>query len=157
MKLTRYTDYGLRVLMHLAAQPDRHASIAEMARIHRISHNHLMKVVHDLRKEGFLTSVRGRTGGVKLARPAESITIGEVVRHSEEGFDLVDCGPCVIAPACSLNGALQEALRAFMRVLDGYTLADVVQARGDGLRTLLAELAAAKAFAPNVELSGTGS
>ena len=141
MKLTRYTDYGLRVLMHLAAQPDRHASISEMARVHRISHNHLMKVVHDLRKEGFLTSVRGRGGGVRLARPADSITIGEVVRHSEEGFDLVDCGPCVIAPACSLNGALQEALRAFMQVLDGYTLADIVNKRGSSLSALLAQLA----------------
>jgi Rrf2 family nitric oxide-sensitive transcriptional repressor len=143
--------------MHLAAEPDRHASIAEMARVHRISHNHLMKVVHDLRKEGFLTSVRGRSGGVKLARAAESITIGEVVRHSEEGFNLVDCGPCVIAPACSLNGALQEALRAFMRVLDGYTLADVVQAKGGGLRSLLAELAAAKALSADVELSAADS
>jgi Rrf2 family nitric oxide-sensitive transcriptional repressor len=116
-----------------------------------------MKVVHDLRKEGFLTSVRGRSGGVKLARAAESITIGEVVRHSEEGFNLVDCGPCVIAPACSLNGALQEALRAFMRVLDGYTLADVVQAKGGGLRSLLAELAAAKALSADVELSAADS
>jgi Rrf2 family nitric oxide-sensitive transcriptional repressor len=143
--------------MHLAAEPDRHASIAEIARVHRISHNHLMKVVHDLRKEGFLTSVRGRSGGVKLARAAESITIGEAVRHSEEGFNLVDCGPCVIAPACSLNGALQEALRAFMRVLDGYTLADVVQAKGGGLRSLLAELAAAKALSADVELSAADS
>jgi Rrf2 family nitric oxide-sensitive transcriptional repressor len=148
VKLTRYTDYGLRVLMHLAAQPDRHASIAEMARIHRISHNHLMKVVHDLRKEGFLTSVRGRSGGVRLARSAETITIGEVVRHSEDGFNLVDCGPCVIAPACSLNGALQEALRAFMDVLDRYSLADVVAKQNAGLAALLAQLASSPAVEP---------
>jgi Rrf2 family nitric oxide-sensitive transcriptional repressor len=140
MRLTRYTDYALRVLMHLAARPERLATIGEMARVHRISQNHLMKVVHDLRKEGFLEAVRGRSGGMRLARPAAEIGIGAVVRHTEEGFDLVDCGSCVIARACSLTGVLGEAVRAFLAVLDKYTLADLVAARGAGLQSLAALL-----------------
>lgn len=143
MKLTRYTDYALRVLMHLAAKPDRLASIGEMARTYRISQNHLMKVVHDLRKAGFLDAVRGRAGGVRLARPPQDIRIGDVVRQTEGGFDLVDCESCVIARACSLTGALRQALAAFMDVLDNYTLADLVRERQDGLRELLAAIAAA--------------
>lgn len=141
MKLTRYTDFALRVLMHLAAKPDRLASIGEIARTYRISHNHLMKVVQDLRQEGYLDAVRGRSGGVRLARPATEIRVGDVVRHTEGGFALVDCGSCVIAPACSLTGALREALTAFMAVLDGYTLADLVVEREAGLRQLLASFA----------------
>lgn len=140
MKLKSYTDYALRVLMHLAARPDRLASISEIARTYRISHNHLMKVVHDLRKQGFLDAVRGRSGGVRLARPAEEISVGDVVRHTEGSFDLVDCGSCVIAPACALTAALHEARRAFMTVLDGYSLADLVAERQGGLRALLADL-----------------
>lgn len=143
MKLTRYTDYALRVLMHLAARPDRLASIGEMARTYRISQNHLMKVVHDLRKHGYLDAVRGRSGGVRLARPAEEIRVGDIVRHTEGGFDLVDCGSCVIARACSLTGALHQALAAFMAVLDDYTLADLVEERQEGLRQLLAAIAKA--------------
>jgi Rrf2 family nitric oxide-sensitive transcriptional repressor len=138
LRLKTYTDYALRVLMHLAAKPDRLSSIGEMARTYRISHNHLMKVVHDLRKEGFVDAVRGRSGGVRLARPATEISVGEVVRHTEAGFDLVDCGSCVIAPACSLTGALHEARSAFMAVLDGYSLESLVADRQRGLRELLA-------------------
>lgn len=133
MKLTRYTDYALRVLMHLAARPERLSSIGEIARSYGISQNHLMKVVHDLRKSGYVAAVRGRTGGIRLARPPSEINIGEVVRHTEEGFDLVDCGSCIIAPACGLTGVLGEALRAFMRTLDGYTLADLVADRTEAL------------------------
>jgi Rrf2 family nitric oxide-sensitive transcriptional repressor len=138
MRLTRYSDYALRVLMHLAARPDRLASIGEIARTYKISHNHLMKVVHDLRKEGFVAAVRGRSGGIRLARKPEEITVGEVIRHTEGGFDLVDCGSCVIAPACALTGALHEALCAFMAVLDSYSLADLVAERTNGLRELIA-------------------
>lgn len=145
MRLKSYTDYALRVLMHLAAKPDRLSSIAEIARTYRISHNHLMKVVHDLRKEGFLDAVRGRSGGVRLARPAAEITVGDVVRHTEAGFDLVDCGSCVIAPACALTAALHEARSAFMTVLDGYSLADLVEDRKAGLRELLASFDKASA------------
>lgn len=140
MKLKRYTDYALRVLMHLAARPDRLASISEIARTYRISHNHLVKVVDDLRKEGFLNSVRGRNGGVKLKRAAELISVGEVVRHTEGSFDLVDCASCVIARACALTAALNEARGAFLAVLDRYTLADLVADRQRGLRELLEQL-----------------
>ena len=140
MRLKSYTDYALRVLMHLAARPDRLASINEIARTYRISQNHLMKVVHDLRKEGFLDAVRGRSGGVRLARAAEEISVGEVVRHTEASFDLVDCDSCVIAKACSLTGALHEARSAFMAVLDRYSLADLVEERRNGLREFLASL-----------------
>jgi len=142
MKLTRYTDYALRVLMHLAARPDRLASIGEMARVYRISHNHLMKVVQDLRTAGYLDAVRGRTGGVRLAKPPTEINVGEVVRHTEGGFELVDCSSCLISPACGLTGALHEALAAFMAVLDGYTLADLVQGRGQALQALFASTGA---------------
>ena len=142
MKLKSYTDFALRVLMHLAARPDRLSSIAEIARTYRISHTHLTKVVHDLRKEGYLSAVRGRSGGILLARPAGAISVGEIVRHTEGSFDLVDCGSCVIAPACALTAALREARSAFMAVLDGYTLADLVKDRKNGLRQLLASISA---------------
>ncbi len=138
MKLTRYTDYALRVLMHLAARPERLSSIAEIARAYGISHNHLMKVVHDLRKEGYVAAVRGRSGGFRLGRPAAEINVGAVVRHTEEGFDLVECGSCLIAPACGLTGVLNEALRAFMATLDGYSLADLVASRAEALAALFA-------------------
>ena len=124
--------------MHLAAKPDRLVSIGEIARTYRISHNHLTKVVHDLRKQGFLDAVRGRSGGIRLARPARDISVGEVVRHTEAGFDLVDCASCVIAPACALTAALHEARMAFMNVLDGYSLADLVEEQRSALRELLA-------------------
>ena len=143
MKLKTYTDYALRVLMHLAAKPDRLSSIGEIARTYRISHNHLMKVVHDLRKEGFVDAVRGRSGGIRLARPSATISVGEVVKHTEGSFDLVDCGSCVIAPACALTAALHEARAAFMAVLDDYSLESLVSDRKRGLRELLASFEAA--------------
>ena len=135
MKLTRYTDYALRVLMHLAARPERLSSIGEIARTYGISQNHLMKVVHDLRQAGYVASVRGRSGGITLGRPASDINVGDVVRHTEEGFDLVDCGSCIIAPACGLTGVFKEALTAFMNTLDRHTLADLVADRTDALLT----------------------
>jgi len=97
MRLTRYTDYAMRVLIHLAAHPERLCSIAEISSAYDISQNHLMKVVNDLAREGFVASSRGRNGGIRLGRPAGEIHVGTVVRHTEEGFDLVDCGACVIA------------------------------------------------------------
>lgn len=133
MKLTRYTDYALRVLLYLGARPERLCSISEMSRSYGISQNHLMKVVHDLGKAGFVASARGRLGGIRLARPPEEIIIGSVVRHTEDGFDLVDCGSCIIAPACGLTGVLREALGAFMTVLDSHTLADLLDNQVDFL------------------------
>lgn len=126
MKLTTYTDYSLRVLIHLGSRTDRLCSIAEMARDHRISQNHLVKVVHNLIKSGYLVSVRGRFGGVRLARPPAGINIGAVVRMTEEGFDLVPCDRCVLSPACRLTKVLDTALRRFLDVLDNCTLADLL-------------------------------
>jgi len=126
MRLTRYTDYAMRVLIYLGAQPDRVCSIAEIAQAYGVSRNHLMKVAHDLGKAGYIEGVRGRTGGIRLARPAAKINVGDVVRRTEPDFDLVECGSCVIAPACALTGVMDEALAAFMAVLDRYTLADML-------------------------------
>ena len=132
MRLTRYTDYAMRVLLYVGAQDkERLSQISEISRTYGISQNHLMKVVNDLVNAGYLESVRGRFGGIRLARPAAEINVGAVVRHTEEGFDLVDCGSCIIAPACGLTGALAEALTAFLKVLDGYSLADLSAQRAN--------------------------
>lgn len=126
MKLTLFTDYSMRVLLYLAAEPDRLHSIAEVARAYGISHNHLMKVVNQLARSGYIESVRGRSGGVRLGKPAETINIGALVRHTEDNLALVDCGSCVIAPACGMTSVLREAMTAFLTVLDRYTLADLM-------------------------------
>ena len=131
MRLTRYTDYAMRVLLYLGARQDRLCSISEIAQAYDISQNHLMKVVSDLVGAGYVESVRGRSGGVRLAKSPAEINVGAVVRHTEDGFDLVDCANCVIAPACGLTGALNQALAAFMKVLDGYTLENLMGRRVD--------------------------
>ncbi|WP_054948450.1 Rrf2 family transcriptional regulator [Novosphingobium sp. KN65.2] len=126
MKLTRFTDYAMRTLMHLAAHRERLCSIAEVAQAYGISQNHLMKVVNDLVREGYIEGIRGRGGGIRLGMPASQINLGILVRHTEGGFDLVDCGSCIISPACRLTGILKDALAAFLAVLDRYTLADLM-------------------------------
>ena len=133
MRLTTYTDYTLRVLMYVAARPERLATISEIAGAYGISRNHLMKVVNQLGTWGLLANVRGKGGGMRLGRPAASIVLGEVIRKSEPMalapcFQPVD-GPCVIRPACNLRHALDEAREAFLAVLDRYTLADLVANR----------------------------
>lgn len=137
MKLTRYTDYAMRVMIHLGSHDDRLVSIPEIARIYDLSHPNLMKVVQDLGHAGYVETVRGRHGGVRLARPADQINLGELVRHTEASFDLVDCQGCLIAPACGLPGILAEATRAFLGVLDKYTVADLL-GRRSALRQLFA-------------------
>jgi len=139
MKLTLFTDYSMRVLLYLAARPERLCSIAEVARGYGISQNHLMKVVNELARSGYVDSVRGRLGGIRLGMAPAEINIGALIRHTEDGFDLVDCGGCVIAPACGLTGVLKEALGAFLKVLDGYTLADLMTNRQE-LGRLLADV-----------------
>ncbi|OSZ63226.1 Rrf2 family transcriptional regulator [Sphingomonas sp. IBVSS1] len=131
MRLTRYTDFALRVLLYLGRQPDRLASIAGIATAYGVSQNHLMKVVSDLASAGYVETVRGRGGGIRLARPASEIMIGALVRHTEDDLDLVDCASCLIAPACGLTGMFDEALAAFLAVLDGYSLADALARKGD--------------------------
>jgi Rrf2 family nitric oxide-sensitive transcriptional repressor len=141
MRLTAYTDYSLRLLMFVAVKGERLSTIEEVSKAYGISHNHLMKVAHRLGQEGFLETVRGRKGGLRLGRAPERISLGQVVRTMEEDMDLVECfavaqGGCVISGPCRLNGVLREALRAFLTVLDGYTLADLV-ARPASLSKLL--------------------
>lgn len=126
MRLTRHTDYALRVLLYLGARPERLTSIGEIAGAHGISKNHLMKVVQRLAEAGLVATVRGARGGLRLARAPSRINLGAVVRATEEGFELADCTHCAIAPACALRSTLDEALGAFMKVLDGRTLEDLL-------------------------------
>ncbi|HIX43994.1 Rrf2 family transcriptional regulator [Kurthia sp. 3B1D] len=130
MRLTLYTDYSLRVLLFLGAkEPDALSTIKEISDAYGISKNHLMKVSHELGKMGYVETIRGRGGGIRLAKRPEEIGIGEVVRQTEEDFYLVDCfNPesigCVISPVCNLKGALNKALHAYITVLDEYKLSD---------------------------------
>jgi len=134
MRLTAYTDYSLRVLIRLALRPEELLTIAEIARSYGISEQHLMKVVHQLGVAGYVETVRGHGGGMRLAKAPADIVIGDVVRRMEPDFGLVDCfrtsGTCRIEPACALSALLGEALGAFMDVLDHHTLADLVVKRG---------------------------
>ena len=140
MRLTGFTDYSLRVLVFLAAQPGRRATIAEIAAAFDVKENHLTKVVHFLGKAGLLATVRGKGGGLGLAKRPEDIVIGQVVRQTEGVGQTVDCfsadGDCCIAPVCRLRGMLGEALNAFYKVLDSYTLADAAHNR-DALAQVL--------------------
>jgi Rrf2 family nitric oxide-sensitive transcriptional repressor len=129
MQLTRYTDYSVRVLTHLSTYPDRLSCIAEIARAYGISQSHLMKVVQDLGHSGYVETVRGRNGGIRLRKPAEQINLGALVRHTEKHFDVVDCPNCLIAPACQMTSVFAQATRAFLSVLDQYTLADMMSRR----------------------------
>ena len=134
MRLTTFTDYSLRVLIFLAAEPERRATIAEIAQAFDIKQNHLTKVVHFLAQQGWLATVRGKGGGLQLALPPERIGIGAVVRQAEgadlpaECFDR-DRNACRISRTCRLKGVLHEALRAFHAVLDRHTLADLTRDR----------------------------
>ena len=131
MRLTLHTDYSLRLLMLLAIEPDTRHTIEEVARRYDISRNHMMKVAQTLTQGGFVLSVRGRGGGLELARAPEAINLGAVVRACEDSFALVECfdserNTCVVSSACGLRGPLEEALAAFLSVLDSYSLADLV-------------------------------
>ena len=135
MRLTVYTDYALRLLMYLAVTQDQLATIAEIAESFDISRNHLMKVAHQLGVAGYVETVRGRGGGLRLAKSVEAIRLGEVVRHTEPDMAIVQCfkplsAPCTIRPCCVLRRAMEKAHDAFIGVLDSYTLGDLVQPRG---------------------------
>jgi Rrf2 family nitric oxide-sensitive transcriptional repressor len=129
MKLTTFTDYSLRVLIYLAADPERRVTIAEIAKAFEISEAHLMKVVHTLGRLGLVATVRGKGGGLALAMPAEEIGVGEVVRATEGAAMPAECfgnGACSIASVCRLRSVLRDAVDAFYDVLDRCTLADIV-------------------------------
>ena len=134
MKLTTYTDYALRVLMHVGLCDGELVRIADVAKSYGVSHNHLVKVVHQLGALGYLETVQGRGGGIRLARPPGTISVGEVVRDFEEGFALVQCfesigTPCRIERACVLKEVLGEAMEAFLERLDAITLSDLLRPR----------------------------
>ena len=126
IKLTLQTDYALRVLLHAAVSPDARLAIADVAAKHRISRNHLMKIVNQLASMGLLTTVRGRGGGFSLARDPASITLGEVVRQVEPTLQPADCGNCVLYRGCGLTPILGDAMDAFLGVLDNKSLADAM-------------------------------
>jgi Rrf2 family nitric oxide-sensitive transcriptional repressor len=131
VKLTTFSDYTLRVLIYLALNRERLATIPEIAAAYRISENHLMKVVQHLARTGDIESTRGKGGGIRLAREPAEIRVGQVVRASEGEAPIVEClsedgGTCCIAPACRLTGALLRAFDALYSTLDEYTLADLV-------------------------------
>lgn len=141
MRLTRYTDYALRVLMYLGAQ--RSATIPEIASRYNISRNHLLKVVHGLAQRKFIVTQRGKGGGLALARPPHEINVGDVVRRMEEDLALVECmgddpGACLVTPCCVLKSAFLEARESFLRTLDRYTLADLLTPGLQNLLTLAA-------------------
>jgi Rrf2 family nitric oxide-sensitive transcriptional repressor len=130
MRLSVQTDYALRTLMYLAANDGQH-SIAKIARQYGISKNHLMKVAQRLAAEGFVDSVRGRTGGLLLNHPADTINVGHVVRTFEDYGAFVECfdaagGGCVVTPVCGLRHVLADGIEAFLNHLDGFTIADLV-------------------------------
>ncbi len=129
MRLTQFTDYSLRLLIYAASHTDRRITIEEVAVSYDISRNHLMKVANHLTREGYLKAIRGRSGGLTLARPAAEIGLGMVVRATEPDFAVVECftatDRCRITPACRLKGVLGSAIGAFMAELDQHTLADL--------------------------------
>lgn len=130
MRLTSHTDYALRVLIYLALNPKRRATIQEISDRYDLSRDHLMKIAQKLGKVGFIETVRGKNGGIRLGRQPETLRLGDIVRTMEENMDLVEChgssmNDCRIAPVCVLQDILHEALGAFLATLDRYTLADL--------------------------------
>lgn len=131
MRLTTFTDYTLRTLIHLANQHARLSTVAEIAHLHDMSQHHLTKVVHHLGLTGVIRTVRGRNGGIMLARPADEICVGQVVRDSEPDFYMADCfdianSTCHLAGRCRVQKVLCKATDAFLATLDKVTLADLV-------------------------------
>lgn len=134
MRLSLFTDFGLRALMRMASAPERAFSTAELAEEFGISRNHLTKIVQRLARAGFVSTRRGGGGGGMLARPAHEIRLGEVVRLLETGQALVEClapagGACIIDGRCRLKGRLRTAEAAFLAELDRSTLADIALPR----------------------------
>lgn len=129
MRLTQFSDYTLRMLMYAAARNGCQITIDEAAQAFGISKSHLSKVANTLTRSGYMVAIRGRSGGLKLARPPEEIGIGDVMRLTEPDFDLVECftsgNKCTLTGCCGLAGILGEALASFQSTLDRYSLADI--------------------------------
>lgn len=132
MRLTQFTDYALRLLIYAATHRERLITIEEAATAYDISRNHLMKVANHLAREGYLKSVRGRSGGLALAMAPEAIGLGQLVRSTEPDFAMVECfgtaDQCRITPSCRLKGILGQALAAFLAEMDRHSLADLAVA-----------------------------
>lgn len=131
MQLTRFTDYSLRVLIYLGGQHDHLVTIREIAEKHAISENHLMKIVHKLAMRGYIETVRGKGGGMRLARQAGLINLGDVVRDTEESMAIAECfeagnSSCILLPTCVLKSILAEARKSFFATLDLYKLSDLI-------------------------------
>ncbi len=140
MRLTSFTDFALRLLMYAAAHDDRLITIEEASQVYNVSRAHLMKITNTLTRAGFLKAVRGRSGGLALAKPPRKICLRDVIRVTEPDFELVECfasgSQCIITRSCHLRGILQEGLAAFNEVLDKYTLADLMlKPRDFGVRS----------------------
>lgn len=132
MNLTRFTDYGLRTLMYLAVQdPGRRVTIQDIVDCYDLSKDHVVKVVHRLGTLGYVETARGKNGGIRLAMDAEAMSVGEVVRSLEPALRPVECDnpPCRLNGNCGLRTVMDEAMDAFLAVLDGHTLSDVVRSR----------------------------
>jgi len=142
MQLKKYTDYSLRVLIFTGMKKDGElASIKEISEVFGISAHHLGKIVHQLTKLELLETVRGRYGGIRLAKPPKEINVGKLVRLLESEFSLLECfdkgsNHCIITPACTLKHALNRALHAFFQVLDEYTVKDLIDNENE-LRELM--------------------
>jgi Rrf2 family nitric oxide-sensitive transcriptional repressor len=140
MQLTLYTDYGLRVLIYLATEPDRRVTVGEVAESYGVSHNHLVKVVQELVELGYIETVRGRGGGMQLLREPADIRVGDVVRQLEPTLDLLKClgdGECCpITPVCVLRKVLTAARDQFIEALDQYSLEDLTANRSEIQRLL---------------------
>jgi Rrf2 family nitric oxide-sensitive transcriptional repressor len=142
MRLTTFTDYTLRVLMYLALNREELVTIPTIAAAYGISENHLMKVVYQLSRAGVVESTRGKGGGIRLACEPGDVRLGAIVRQSEGAAPIVEClgeeaGACCIAPACTLHGILEEAFAALYKVLDSYSLADLIGSNRQMLGRLL--------------------
>ena len=152
MRLTLHTDYALRVLIHVAIADGKLLTINDIARRFDISKQHLMKVVHYLGQKGYLDTVRGRGGGIRLRRSPQDIKIGQVLRDTEKSLNVIGCldrrGYCPIQRVCVLRGALHAATQAFLAVLDGYTLADLIKQQRALSSLLLRDQHAASAGQP---------
>ncbi len=155
MQLTRYSDYALRVLTHLALNGHRRCTVREIADAYGVSESHLTKVIHHLGRSGYIATVRGAGGGLELAKPASGISLGAVYREFEPGFELAECFAdrercaCPIAGYCEMTRVLELALQAFFEVLDRHTLEDLLTTAPALKRMLIAGEVGARGLSTN--------
>ncbi len=153
MELTKYTDYSLRILIYLALHTDHLVTIDEISKAYDISRHHVAKAVFNLAQLGVILTTRGRNGGMRLALPPEEINIGQLVRMTEPHMNLLECfdrsiNTCPLIDACRLKSLIKQAKRAFLDVLDGHTLADMLGNRAPRMAHLLATKQSDTASAP---------